>query len=522
MVYFGPSRGCETCKKRRKKCDETRPSCLRCINTHRVCRGYEAHANGNLIFRQHESLQSPSPVSPGIGSGHSPQPPTPFKSLARKCSLPARTPVPGTDILPIDFGPKEVPPELMEECALRAFFYDYCIVPINPTLSRGFLGGLEPLVRRVGMHSQVARACQAVGYASHGIKLSRPFLSRKGEEAYHVLLRALAGAIRDPKAVDRRQTAVMAILLGLYEMIIARDADRGNHDAHAGGLAAVLGIDNDPLSLLETVCSGQTLLPNLLHGQGMFSTICSYGRGKDLDSLLLRLRPIYHASQSLLSNSSSFSNPEELHLLLGEAECLNTDLAEWQEAQTIKFKPTTIGTIKADPISSRFDPGVGYWPGRVDVYFDFYFATIWNISRTARCFLLDLIIRLCDILFNTPTPRSNQDEHLQDLLSQLSDLIASIPYFLAEDVQAFLRQTGTKAISNPGRTAGGLLLMHPLYILTELPTVLPELREYFKRCLEWIGERMGIGQASLFSKDESISKEYVTSGCVIMWAALLV
>ncbi|KAL2859229.1 hypothetical protein BJX68DRAFT_226018 [Aspergillus pseudodeflectus] len=507
MVYFGPSRGCLTCKKRRKKCDETRPSCLRCLNTNRVCRGYEAHANGNLIFRQHEHQSSAQPPRP-----------LPFNSMARKCSLPVRVPAPGSSSLPPDILPKEVPRDVMGECALRAFFYDFCIVPINPTLSRGFLGGLERMVHRSGLQSQVAKACMAVGYASHGVKLFRPFFVQEAEELYHELLSALAQAIRDPGAIDKEQTVVMAILLGLYEMIMARDTAPGNHAAHAGGLAALLRIENDPLSLLEAVCSGQSLLPNALRGQGMFSTVCSLGRGKDLDTLLLRLQSICRGSETILSQPS-LHGTEQLRILLAEASALNTDIAQWQQAQSDKFKPTTAGHIKPDYTSRQFRPGVGSWPGRVDVYFDMSFAAIWNISRTARCFLLDLIIRISEIL---EPEASDRARYTRDLINLLCDIVASIPYFLTEDVQAFLRQDATHDISNPGRAAGGLLLMHELYALSQLPTVFPEMQEYFKRCLGWIGERMGIGQASLFAKDADIGKEYVTSGCVIIWAALLV
>ncbi|KAL3446437.1 hypothetical protein BJX65DRAFT_131202 [Aspergillus insuetus] len=508
MVYFGPSRGCETCKKRRKKCDETRPSCLRCLNTNRVCRGYDAHANGNLVFRQHDQR-------PPTEKTHA----LPFNPMARKCSLPARVPVPGSSILPPDILPKEVPREIMEECALRAFFYDFCLVPINPTLSRGFLSGLEQMVHRLGMQSQVAKACMAVGYASHGIKLFRPFLVQRAEELYYDGLRSLAHAMKDSHAINKEETVVMAILLGLYEIIMARDTAPGNHAAHAGGLAALLQIGNDPLSLLESVCSRRSLLPNALRGQGMFSTVCSHGRGKDLDTLFLRLEPMCRFSEIELS----LHDTEQLHLLLAEASALDTDIAEWQEAQIDKLKPITIGNIKPShtTTSRHFSPGVGSWPGRVDVYFDMYFATIWNISRTARCLLLDFILRLSEIL-REREPSDDHARHTQYLMTQLCDVIASIPYFLAEDAQAFLRDDTTQDIANTGRTAGGLLLMHQLYALSKLPMVFPEMRDYFNRCLAWIGERMGIGQASLFAKDTNISTEYVTSGRVIIWAALLV
>jgi hypothetical protein len=230
----------------------------------------------------------------------------------------------------------------------------------------------------------------------------------------------------------------------------------------------------------------------------MFSIICSHGRGKDIDILLLRFQSICRTSEIILSDSL-LHNTERLQTLLSEASALNTDIAQWQEAQNDKFKPTTTGHIRTDYSSSRqFCPAVGRWPGRVDVCFDLYFATIWNISRTARCFLLDLVIRLSGILETEPP--GHHEPHTQDLMNQLSDIIASIPYFLSEDVQAFLRDDASHGISNPGRTAGGLLLMHQLYALSKLPMAFPEMRDYFKRCLAWIGERMGIGQASLFAK----------------------
>lgn len=176
-------------------------SCLRCLNTNRSCGGYEN--DGNLIFRQHEPK-----VGPNIPLRQT------FQSIARKCSLPPRVSLSGSDT-----KPREVPVCAMEEFALRAFFYDYCIVPINPSFSRGFLGELERMVHQQGLQSQIAKACKAVAFASHAIKLNRPFLTRKAEELYQELLSALAEAIRYPNLAQRADTAVMAILLGLYEVL---------------------------------------------------------------------------------------------------------------------------------------------------------------------------------------------------------------------------------------------------------------------------------------------------------------
>ncbi|CAG8244994.1 unnamed protein product [Penicillium salamii] len=42
--------GCLTCKSRRVKCDEQRPSCLRCLSSKRICEGYSTPIQTNLTF----------------------------------------------------------------------------------------------------------------------------------------------------------------------------------------------------------------------------------------------------------------------------------------------------------------------------------------------------------------------------------------------------------------------------------------------------------------------------------------
>ena len=61
------------------------------------------------------------------------------------------------------------------------------------------------------------------------------------------------------------------------------------------------------------------------------------------------------------------------------------------------------------------------------------------------------------------------------------------------------KENGT-AVVNPGRSVGGLLLMHPIYVASKLPIVPQQMREYLENCLEWIAMYMGIGQASLLAK----------------------
>ena len=179
---------------------------MRCTAAQRTCGGYEESAN--CTFREYER-QDVDPL--------------PFKSTARKCSLPVRVPAPGTDILPEDSKPPEVSDEKVENFAVRAFFYDYCITSMNQSLSRGYLNGLEMMLDRLGWQSDLAKACKVVAFANHGIKLCRPTLTHKAEVLYHDLLGSLGKALANTAFVTTAESLVTATLLGLYEVFLTPD-----------------------------------------------------------------------------------------------------------------------------------------------------------------------------------------------------------------------------------------------------------------------------------------------------------
>ncbi|CRG91778.1 hypothetical protein PISL3812_08830 [Talaromyces islandicus] len=147
---------------------------------------------------------------------------------------------------------------------------------------------------------------------------------------------------------------------------------------------------------------------------------------------------------------------------------------------------------------------VGYWPGKIDTYVDHYIAGVWNTYRAARLGLLNLILDLSGETEDTK-PRDMEFAHVQELVA---DMLASIPYHLTEDLHAFSGNTKTQSeITNPGKAIHGLLLMHAVYITSNLPIVDPHARAYFKDCLLWIGEHMGIGQASFLATATGVDTE---------------
>ena len=197
----------------------------------------------------------------------------------------------------------------------------------------------------------------------------------------------------------------------------------------------------------------------------------------------------------MLANPSKVS---DLFQLQEDATVLEKDLAEWQSHRDSNFNPRVVGQVNQSSDGSR--PSVGYWPGKAEAYFDPYVAGVWNTSRTARLLLISLILKLSSVMNDTA---SNTYPH-KEALVLVEDIIASIPYHLAGDLLSFLNESKRGKPLEPGRPVGGLLLMHPIYVASTLLIVPQGMQEYLKDCLSWIAINMGIGQASVFAKVDSL------------------
>ncbi|KAL7952301.1 putative C6 transcription factor [Trichoderma compactum] len=278
MAYVCPSRGCYSCRVRRKR------SCMRCINAKRVCGGYGDAFQSFSVFHIYE----PGNIQKELQ----------LRSVARKCTI-------------LDLGttstegfPLETSQEEGEQLALRAFIYDYCTKSANENLSRGYLSNLGAKNYRVGTRHDFVRACQAISFGSHG----KP-------------LRLFARTIRALPSEAQEDQILIAPLLGLYQMVMASETNRGDHVAHAKGLAA--------------------------------PTMAIY-------------RLVSEAFSTLGCNSGD--DVGRISLLLLKQECMDLDehFLLWQSSREEGFQPTAIGRLHR------------YWPGSLDTYFDLYVAGVWN------------------------------------------------------------------------------------------------------------------------------------------------
>jgi hypothetical protein len=211
-----------------------------------------------------------------------------------------------------------------------------------------------------------------------------------------------------------------------------------------------------------------------------------------LHDILLEVSPLRIEAERALADPTLTESHQ--HAIFQRAATLNDRLARWEEILSPESKPTTIGHVRA---SSNPYIDVGHWPGPLHMYTDLRAAAILNVSRVAQCYLLDIICRLKLIRADA----EDNDQKRLNAMQLIQEFTSSIAYHLVEDLHSFSTtvQRGNP-IEQPGRAVGGLLLMYPLYIASQLSTVPLELQDYFKRCLLWIRQNMGVGYASLLAK----------------------
>lgn len=129
-----------------------------------------------------------------------------------------------------------------------------------------------------------------------------------------------------------------------------------------------------------------------------------------------------------------------------------------------------------------------------------YVSAVWNTYRKTHLMLLEILHHTARRL---PLDRASVSMNIpfEKLAQELTAaLVGSIPFHLAPSLAEYIHAITTGGDMPPGRCVGGLLLLHPLYVVGRCSVVPPSMRAYVGRCLACIGQRMGIGQATLLAE----------------------
>lgn len=151
------------------------------------------------------------------------------------------------------------------------------------------------------------------------------------------------------------------------------------------------------------------------------------------------------------------------------------------------------------------------FPGRVDVYNDFWIASVWNLTRATRLVLASLTVR-CAAWVCSPVDYRTTPEYAtasQTCVDMITDIIASVPYhlgwhtkrkhlFRSMELSGFAcgEEDSTKALP-------GYFLSWPLACVVSQDYITDAQRQWVAGRLRYIGDELGLRYAHILTKVRS-------------------
>ncbi|KAI1385234.1 uncharacterized protein F4822DRAFT_432083 [Hypoxylon trugodes] len=460
MVYCGkPSKGCQMCRTRRIKCDETKPTCNQCAKSRRQCPGYKDEFD--LVFRN--ETQATERRARKAGSK---------KALALKTSsktdqslsispVYSSTSSSSSNKSPLD-NQRAIIPSLnipVEHQASCHFVANFILVPSEGS-GRGFMDFVIPLLRQED---------QGQGHLRHAFNAcSMAFLNNRGgtggrfaDKALHEYTKALNGtnaALRSPEMQLADSTLAAVLLLGLFESITAKQIGMLNWGSHTEGAIQLVRArgkkqlkSNVGLALFAAVRT-QMIIHSLTSGtapimgaEWWIDDAVRDGTAAKCHRLMIKTgelraevtRLMSGTSASNPSSSSSYqssgANVDVMLDMIRRVQAADREVVAWMRDVPEEWSYRTVAwedgpTGAATPDYSKLE----VFPGRVDVYRDFYIASVWNTARTARLVLASLVVR-CAAWVCSPVDYRTTPEYAtaaRTCVDTITDIIASVPYHL--------------------------------------------------------------------------------------------
>ncbi|KAF3066335.1 hypothetical protein GL218_09141 [Daldinia childiae] len=438
MVYCGkPSKGCQMCRTRRIKCDETKPTCTQCTKSRRQCPGYKDEFD--LIFRNETQAterraRKASKKGLAISTGKPDSTPRDMKvSLVF-----GNTAIPS--IKQAVIRPLNIPIEQQASCS---FVSNFILMPGEGS-GRAFMDFIIPLLKEhpQGHLQNAFNACSIAFLNNRGGVCNR--FSDRALYEYTKALNGTNAALRNPKTQLADTTLAAVLLLGLFESITAKQIGMLNWGSHTEGAIQLVKARGKKqlktkigLGLFIAVRT-QMIIHSLTAGttpiMGAEWWIDDAIRDKTAASchrLMIKLGEC-RAEVTRLMNSMARtpSNIEIMTDMLRRIQTVDQEVVAWMRNVPEEWRFRTV--TWEDHVPNGDYSKAEVFPGRVDVYHDFWITSVWNTSRTARLVLASLVVR-CAAWICSPVDYRTTPEYAtaaRTCVETITDIIASVPYQL--------------------------------------------------------------------------------------------
>lgn len=425
-----------------------------------------------------------------------------------------------------------IPAEMRASCH---FLSNFVLVPQQGS-TRGFMSYLIPLVKSEDPDGQLHHAFNACALASLANTTTSTEYSNKppdkktaGSAAnllekayaeYSKALRATNLVLRDPDSWKSDSVLAAVLLLAVFENITAQEAGAfawGTHIGAAIQIAQARGRKQLRTKLglqifiaVRTQCIIHTLTTGKAPAMGAdwwLQDAVNDPHASNAQRLSLKtseLRAEVTATMATLSRTPE--NVETMRILMRRAQALDKEIADWMRNLPEMWHYKTLCWQGPIPDGEYADAEV--FPGRVDIYNDFWIASVYNVARTTRLYLGSIIVRcaawICSPVDYRTTPEYASVSRI--CADTISDIIASVPYHLGwhikrRDLFKNHALSGFACGEDDGlKGLGGYFLTWPLATVVSQDYATDNQRAYVKGRLTYIADGLGIKYGHILSQ----------------------
>ncbi|KAN0099980.1 hypothetical protein V8E51_013755 [Hyaloscypha variabilis] len=477
-----PSVACQACKRRRIKCDETKPSCKNCRKSQRIC--LDANAVKQANFSIH--------VENDFASGKSKRPRGPRSILST--------------------------PHLQDDLKTRALTYYLNTHIQSPGQASHFpvcLSGSISAWKLSGRSSpMVDLALAAVALVVYSRTQQHPAAGEEGAQIYYQLLRTLQDRIGDLSSIDDFDAWLLTTqLMGRYEGTTHGPGDFDSAEpfnqirnwAHQDGAQAVLKLWYDrsmheSASFIVNQTRRGLMRTSLLRGIPLPDWMLDGSKfgEKDLDlqydQVEVRLADLRHATARLEEENDQ--NSVKISELNAQAQEIDQALQDWvaRNPKKCSYERHVIHGEDSWPRTHFYSPIVYTFskPGH---------ATVWAQYFSTRMLIISTRLRILTSSHTNPLVNAYEKEARDcqlTLKTMANDLASIVPFILGKvkiEYSAVVpRQTKALVVEDAEiNPCQAIMIIWPLSISAGLRGVDKEQQMWFRSELAGLGRLLGDG-----------------------------
>jgi hypothetical protein len=376
MVNVGPSKGCNTCRQRKVKCDLTRPTCCRCSRLGIECAGYTRRKHAirfkdqtENISKRYQRFGSPTGLVSGGGDV-------------------SKTPCLGQ------------PGEQVEWLALCFFLNNFVTLGRDPGSTRGFFENIWPIYTRASQMSPISLALSTVSTSMFSVWHNDDRTRRLAAKYLSATLSGLQDSLNDPSGNRSDENLMASMLLQFHENFLAVQESRSALPVHQNGALSLVryrgSLDSKtntakylPLYVrsVEVSCAireGRYAMAELAFWDGVENKVSN--PSLELDKLGVRVANAQ--AHSIQLDQGSPCESLRTHLLRSttlyqKALNLERELIAWSQALPKHWRPRKIRPANKE---------IQTYMGTCEIYSSVHRASIWNTWRCYRLIVIKIIL----------------------------------------------------------------------------------------------------------------------------------